>query len=167
LFLFFSGVIEMSMEFTMGTGGVPAGNYFAEFVGAEPYLENAEKYGEGVALRFRILGGENDGAEASRICSAKLTPKSALGKFAVALKGSAIAVGEQFSFDAYKGVQGSLVAEPTEGGGTRVAYFLRQPVQQATQPVQPPVPPQEATQPNAATQPQDGQQSLQQAAERF
>jgi len=155
------------MEFTMGTGGVPAGSYFAEFVGAEPYTENAEKYGEGVALRFRILGGEHDGAEASRICSARLTPKSVLGKFAVALKGSTIAAGERFSFDAHKGVQGNLLAEPTESGGTRVAYFVRQPVQQATQPVQPPVEPQDATQPNVATQSQDWQQSQQQAAERF
>ena len=39
----------MSMEFTMGAGGVPAGAYQAEFIGGEPWEENAEKYGVGVS----------------------------------------------------------------------------------------------------------------------
>lgn len=120
----------MSMQFTMSSGGVPAGTYQATFTGVEAYNENVDKYGAGVSLKFRVIGGDHDGAEASRICAAKLSPKSALAKFATALKGAAIASGETFSFDAFVGTQGNIVVEPTEGGGTRVSAFIRT----ATQP---------------------------------
>lgn len=113
------------MEFTMQTSGFPVGTYRAEFLGAEPYRENLEKYGEGVSLKWRVLEGEHTGDEVSRICSAKLTPKTALGKLAVALKGSGIQTGERYSFATYIGVRGALLVEPTDGGGSRVTAFLR------------------------------------------
>ena len=69
-----------NMTFTMSAGSVPAGNYRAAFMGAEPYRENVAQYGEGVLLKWRIIGGDLDGDEASRICSAKLSPKTALGR---------------------------------------------------------------------------------------
>lgn len=117
----------MSLSFTMGSGGVPAGTYPARFAGIEPYTENAEKFGPGVSIRFVITEGESKGMEATRIVSQKLSPKSALAKFATAIKGSPIATGESFSFDPYVGAIGMIVVEPTESGSTRVAAFFRSP----------------------------------------
>ena len=124
----------MSLEFTMGSGGIPAGSYRAEFVGAEEYSENAEKYGPGVLLRWQVTDGPEAGNETSRICSAKMTPRTALGKFAVALKGGPIAPGESFAFGDYVGVTGNVLVEGTDSGGSRVGVFLRdaQPSPQAT-----------------------------------
>lgn len=113
------------MEFVVGSGGLPAGAYNAQFVGAEPYQENVEKFGPGVSLKFRVTAGEHANEEASRICSAKLTPKSSLGKFAVALKGSAIAAGERFNFASYVGVQGTILVEATDNGGSKITTFLK------------------------------------------
>jgi hypothetical protein len=113
------------MEFTVGSGGLPAGAYSAQFVGVEPYNENQEKYGPGVSLKFRVTAGEHVNEEASRICSAKMTPKSSLGKFAVALKGSAIAAGEKFNFAQFLGTQGTILVEQTDSGGSRISTFLR------------------------------------------
>lgn len=134
------------MEFSMGSGGLPPGAYQAQFVGAEPYTENAEKYGPGVLLKFRVVAGEHANEDASRICSAKLTPKSSLGKFAVALKGSAVAAGERFNFANYAGTFGTILVEQTDSGGSRISTFLRQ--AQAPQPIQQP-PPQQVTQADA------------------
>ena len=113
------------MEFVMGSGGLAPGHYAAEFLGAEEWHENADKYGVGVALKFRVTSGAEAGAEASRIVSAKMTPKSALGKFAVAMKGAAIASGERFSFADYVGVTGAILVEPTDNGGGRITTFIK------------------------------------------
>lgn len=113
------------MEFVMGSGGCPPGNYaMAEFVGTED-LEN--QYGKAIKLRWRIVGGPMDGQEATRICSPSLSQKSALGKLACQLKGAAISIGERFRFADFVGVRGSLIVEPTQTGGGRVAAFLRAP----------------------------------------
>jgi hypothetical protein len=117
------GVSEM--EFVVTSGGLPVGAYGAEFIGAEPYNENADKFGPGVALKFRVVGGQHDGQEVSRICGAKLSQKSALAKFAVALKGAAIEAGERINFDNFKGARGSIIVQPTESGGTRIESFLK------------------------------------------
>jgi hypothetical protein len=116
---------EKAMEFTVSSGGLPPGAYSAQFVGAEPYTENEEKYGPGVSLKFKVTAGEHAGEEASRICAARLTPKSSLGKFAVALKGSAILVSETFNFASYVGTVGTILVEQTDNGGSRITTFLR------------------------------------------
>ena len=76
-------------------------------------------------MKWRVLEGEHANSEVTRICSMKLTPKTALGKFAVAIKGGAIDTGERFSFASYIGVRGSLLVEATDNGGSRVSVFLR------------------------------------------
>jgi hypothetical protein len=113
------------MEFVMKSGGIPVGNYQAEFISAEPFEDNNDKYGPGVLLRWRVIGGDHADEETSRIASAKLSPKSALGKLAVQLKGSKIESGERFQFDDFVGVKGLINVEETESGGTRVVTFLR------------------------------------------
>lgn len=115
----------MSETLTMGGGSVPAGSYAAEFAGASSWEGNPE-YGPALQLRWRILSGDLEGQEATRIASKKLSPKSSLGKFALALKGGPIAAGEAFSFADYIGVRGLLVVESTDSGGSRVSAFIRQ-----------------------------------------
>lgn len=113
------------MRFTMGTGGPPAGTHGAKFARIEEYKENVEKYGAGVRLVWTIVGGDHAGEEATAICSAKLSAKSKLGKFATALNGGPIAAGTEIDFDEYVGVTGMIVVEETEGGGTKVVTFVK------------------------------------------
>ena len=144
------------MEFVCGSGGLPVGYYQAMFAGAEPFDQNIEKFGPGISLKFKVIGGEHNGEEGSRICSAKLSPKSSLGKFAVALKGGPVATGERFNFAHYVGTTGTIIVEATDSGGTRIATFLRaappQSPHQAQAPAAPPVPPQAPPQPEPPTE---------------
>ena len=55
------------MKFEMKSSGVPVGSYKASFVGAEEFNENVEKFGAGVLLKWKVIGGQHDGAEATRI----------------------------------------------------------------------------------------------------
>ena len=113
------------MKFTMSdTTGIPVGGYSAEYVGAEEFL--SDDYGPGVRLKFKVLDGEHAAAEASRICSQKLSPKSNLHKFVKSLKGSDIAAGEQVDLQSYAGTRGMIVLEETDSGATRVGSFLKQ-----------------------------------------
>ncbi len=114
------------MELTMQSGGVPAGSYLVRFEGAEEHNERAEEYGPGVKLSFPVLGGPQDGQVVTRICSAKMTPKTVLGRFANALAGRQIPQGESVNFDAFRGIVGTLLCEPVDGGGSRATAFLRQ-----------------------------------------
>ena len=94
-----------NMQFTMTSGGLPVGSYPAKFMGVDKFEENIEKYGLGIILKFQVLAGEHEGEEASRICSAKLSPKSALTKFV--------------------GSTGSILVTETQSGATRIETFLR------------------------------------------
>jgi hypothetical protein len=110
----------------MQPGCLPVGSYYAQFESCEPFVENTDKYGPAVVLRWKILGGPCDGAVATRVCSAKMTPGSSLGKLAVSIAGRQIAVGEAFSFGQYVGCRGNLLIEGTNNG-SRVAGFYREP----------------------------------------
>ncbi len=116
----------MTTQFTVtSASGVPAGSYNASFVGLDKYEDNADKYGEGVILKFKILTGERKGEEASRICSKKFSAKSNLYKFAKALKGRDLENGESFDFAGFIGTKGMIIVEETDSGSTRVATFLK------------------------------------------
>ncbi|PAY19278.1 hypothetical protein CKO51_11725 [Rhodopirellula sp. SM50] len=57
----------MSSQFVVSAaGGVPAGSYNAKFAGLEAYTENADRFGEGVLLAFKIIGGDLDGESVRR-----------------------------------------------------------------------------------------------------
>ena len=176
----------MTDEFVMGAGSLPVGTYAVEFLGGEAFEDVEDKFGNAAKyrLKFRVLSGPLADQEASRICNRAMTPKSILAKFAVGLKGSAIAAGESFSFANYVGARGSIVSEPTEGGGSKIAMFLReQPAMPQAQPMpapvqQPPMPRQSAPVPQAQPmqpqpvqvmppQPPTPEQSTQQQVERF
>jgi len=116
------------MIFEMNSGGgIPAAAYEAEFVRAEKYEQNADRYGLGVLLVWRVLSGELAGEEATRIVSAKLSTKSNLYKFVQALKGGPVEPGEKVDLESFYSVQGMIVVDECgdEGGSTRVATFLR------------------------------------------
>lgn len=116
----------MSTQFTVSAaGGVPAGSYNATFAGLEPFTDNADRFGEGVLLAFRIVGGDQAGETASRICSKKFSAKSNLYKFAKALIGRDLETGESFDFADHVGAKGMIIVEETDGGSTRVATFLK------------------------------------------
>ena len=116
----------MSTQFVVSAaGGVPAGSYNAKFAGLEAYTENADRFGEGAMLTFKISGGDQDGETASRICSKKFSAKSNLYKFAKALVGRDLETGESFDFADHVGAKGMIIVEETEGGSTRVATFLK------------------------------------------
>lgn len=113
------------LTFVVKSGGLPPGAYPAEFLRAEPYEEHAEQYGPGVMLVWRVTSGEQAGAEVSRICSRKMSAKSTLYKFATALRGAPLEPGTTFSFTEVVGAKGTLILEPTDGGGGRVSAFIR------------------------------------------
>lgn len=113
------------MQFTMEAGGIPAGVYRASFIGVEIYNENADRFGQGVKLRFRVVDGPHANSETSRICSAKMTTGSALGKFAVALAGGQLSPGQSFDFAQHVNATGMIIVEATQAGGSRVASFQR------------------------------------------
>jgi hypothetical protein len=121
------GVYPMSNvgKFTMGSGGLPAGSYLVEFSRCEPYTENVDKYGEAVRLVWIVADGDHKGEEGYAVCSAKLTPKSKLTKFATALKAGPISAGEEFDFANHVGAKGIIVVEETENGASKVVSCVR------------------------------------------
>ena len=146
----------MSVEFVMGSSGVPVGSYRAEFVGAEDLpRKTSTSTSLAFCLRWKVTDGPEAGNETGRITSAKMNREERpLGKFSVALKGSDQSpVDENFAFGNYVGVTGNVLVEGTDNGGTRVSVFLRdaQPSPQAT-----------AQPPNGQAQP-----ATQQAVEQF
>ena len=110
---------------TMGAEMVPPGSYAAQFVGWEPFKENVDKYGPGLALKWRITEGEYADKIASRIVSQKTGPKSNLFKFVTSLKGAKPEAGEEIRLDDFCGAKGQIIVEETESGSTRVNVFLR------------------------------------------
>ena len=113
------------MRFTMNAGGIPAGHYHAEFAGAESF-ENESDYGPAVRLKWKVIDGEHADAEASRICSQKLSRKSNLYGFVRSLKGLDVEPGEEVDLQSYVGTKGLVVVEEIDSGATRVASFLKQ-----------------------------------------
>ena len=106
-------------------GAVPADTYNGEFVSIEPYVDNLDRYGEGIRLIFKVIGGDHDGDRVSRICSKTFSVKSNLYRFAKSLAGRDLRPGEQFDFQDFIGTRGMMVVEETDSGAIRVASFLR------------------------------------------
>ena len=116
----------MGMKFEMkSAAGIPAGNYEVKFSGAEPFDEHTAEYGAAVKLKWEVTAGPQAGQETSRICSAKLSPKSNLGKFVTMLNGGALEPGAQVDLDSFVGVKGLAIVEEVDSGSTRVSTFLK------------------------------------------
>jgi hypothetical protein len=119
--------VILVMKFTMSRGaGSPPGSYAAKFVRAESFEENAEKFGPAVKLVWTVKDGPEEGVENAAVCSARLSTKSNLGKFAVALNGGPIEIDEEVDFERFVGVAGLIVVEESpSGNGTRVTAFVK------------------------------------------
>ena len=116
------------MEMTWESGGVPPGAYSVEFVKLENFEseENSNDYGPAVILRFKVLSGDYEGEETTRICSKKMNPRTELGKFARAITGSQGKVGQSFRWEDFYGQAfQALVEETPSGRGTRVGSVVK------------------------------------------
>ena len=113
------------MQFEMGSGGVPAGQYEVEFVSATPWEEHADKYGPGTLFQFRVVGGDHDGVEVGRITGARLTPKSALAGILTGLRGSKIERGETVDPQDFVGRRYFAIVKETDSGSTRIESIVR------------------------------------------
>jgi hypothetical protein len=106
--------------------GLPVGTYAAEFVRGESYTnEERSDLPPAVKLVWRVLAGKYEGSEGTRICSLKYGSKAALPKFLRSVMGRDPEPGEAIDLTQFAGVNGTIVVEETDSGGTRVSAFLR------------------------------------------
>jgi hypothetical protein len=106
---------------TVGSGGVPVGNYTATFAGTEVQPANKEKgYAPGIRWKFTIDAGPCAGQTTSRITGPAPTPKNGCGKMLSGLLGRALREGEQIDPDQFIGKRYMLVVAATQGGAARV-----------------------------------------------
>jgi hypothetical protein len=113
------------MNLTVGSGGVPAGNYVGTFSGIEPQPENREKgYGAGLKWRFQIEAGPQAGQTAARITGTAPTPKNSCGKMLSGLLGRALKEGENIDLNSFVGKKFMLIVGAGQGGGTRVEVVV-------------------------------------------
>jgi hypothetical protein len=106
---------------TVGSGGVPVGNYTATFAGTEVQPANKEKsYPPGIRWKFTIDAGPCAGQTASRITGSVPSPKNNCGKVLSGLLGRPLREGEQIDPDQFLNKRYMVVVAATEGGATRV-----------------------------------------------
>jgi hypothetical protein len=118
------------MQFTVSSGScVPPGFYAAQFLGCEE-TEPHPEYGRGVRFKFRIVGGDQDGAQASVIVGLEKppTPKNRLGRVLGGLAGAPVAPGMTISVDQYVGRNFLIsVQQVGSGQGTRIETIVPSP----------------------------------------
>ena len=114
----------MSLSFQIESGGgPPAGFYKANFLNVEP-TEHAE-YGAGLKFVFEVADGEHVGTQATRITSAKPTPKNAAGKMIGGISGTSLAAGATVDLTPFVGREFLLSVEETPNGqATRIATVM-------------------------------------------
>src|SRR5262245_8997381 len=106
---------------TVGSGGVPVGNYTGRFTGVEPAPPNKEKnYGPGLKWKWTIDAGPHASQVVSRVTTPTPSPKNSCGKILAGLLGRAVTEGEQVDPDQLIGKRYMIVVATGQGGGTRV-----------------------------------------------
>jgi hypothetical protein len=91
----------ISFTFQLAGADVPAGSYYAEYIGVEDY-EGGE-YGPGVKWSWRITSGEHKDKVISRITGKKPTAGNACGRMIVSLLGKTPGLGEPVDLSACVG----------------------------------------------------------------
>jgi hypothetical protein len=118
------------MQFTVSSGScVPPGFYAASFLGCEE-TEVHPEYGRGVRFKFRITGGEQEGAQASVICGLEkaASPRNRLGRVLGGLAGAPVAPGMTISVEQYIGRNFLIsVQQVGSGQGTRIETIVPSP----------------------------------------
>jgi len=121
------------MLFTATSAGFPLspGAYSAKFTRVVPHEDDgSSSYGPAVMVNFQVLQGNFAGQEVGAICSTKFSEISNLGKFAAAISGQPIQVGQQFDFTAFAGTQGQIIVGPNSKGTVTITSFARDTPQQ-------------------------------------
>lgn len=115
----------MSLVFTVGSGGVPVGNYTATFVGTEPQAaDTAKGYSAGLRWKFKIDAGPQTGQTASRITGLSPTADNPCGKMITGLLGRGLKEGEQLDLSSYVGKRYMIVVAAGPKGGIRVEAIV-------------------------------------------
>lgn len=112
------------MQLTIEKPGVPAGVYTAKYQGGE---ELTTSFGDAYKLKFKVVGGEFDGKETSRLVNLGATsPKSNIVKFFAALAGVEPKEGVHINDADFVGARYEIVVEAhgTEGF-TKIGQIVR------------------------------------------
>jgi hypothetical protein len=116
----------MQFQVTAGGSQVPVGMYRGTFVGIEETQPHAE-FGRGVRFKFKIAGGDQDGAEASVICGIEKppSPKNRLGRILGGIIGSAVEPGQVIRPEEFVGRTYLFQVEAAPSGtGTRISTIM-------------------------------------------
>jgi hypothetical protein len=111
----------MEFEFSKGGDSVPVGTYKAKLDRVEEREKN--EHGNSVRFVWKVVGGEQDDREATRIVGIDRPPtaKSALGRVLSGLAGGSFEVGQKIRVEDYVGRFFLLQVQDAPGGnGTRV-----------------------------------------------
>lgn len=116
----------MQFQVTAGGSSVPVGMYRGTFSGVEVQPPHPE-LGKGVRFKFKVVGGDHDGEEATVICGIDkpASPKNRLGRVLGGLAGSPVQPGQTITVDSFVGKTYLLQVEQAPNGtGTRVGTIM-------------------------------------------
>lgn len=102
--------------------GLPLGSYTAEFNEIEQ--TNHPEYGDGLAWKFTVRGGQFNGQQASRITGTTPTSKNACGRLLKGIAGRLPDVGQETDLSKFYGKRYQIIVEETDSGSTRVSAVL-------------------------------------------
>jgi hypothetical protein len=106
----------------MGTGGVPVGNYKAQFVGVS---ETTGDWGDSWKWEFKVTEGKETGNVVSRFTNRKPSPKNAAGRMLRGVLGRLPAPAETVDIQSCTGLEYLVTMEPTDSGSTRIGAVIR------------------------------------------
>jgi hypothetical protein len=116
----------IKFQVTAGGSSVPAGMYKGTFLGVEETPPHAD-YGRGCRFKFKVVGGEHDGEEASVICGIEkpASPKNRLGRVLGGITGKPVEPGQTISVEQYVGRSYLFQVEAAPSGtGTRISTIM-------------------------------------------
>ncbi|NLX95982.1 MAG: hypothetical protein GXY83_07385 [Rhodopirellula sp.] len=113
----------MSLQFEVNAGGgPPAGFYRAKFVDVEPTTH--DEFGDGLKFVWEVVAGDHKGEQATRITSAKPTPKNAAGRMLSGLTGKTLAPKAKIDLAPCVGRIYLVQVSETSSGSTRVETVM-------------------------------------------
>lgn len=96
---------------------VPVGKHKAKFLGVKPH---ESQYGKALRFGWQVIGGEHNGAVATRICNTKATTKNATGRILAGLAGREPSANLEVDPDGLVGREYWIEVAEVQSGGTRV-----------------------------------------------
>lgn len=118
-----ASAVDETLVVTGGADAIPAGAYEATFVAYEGLMMTSQ-FSEGPQekrrLIFQISRGPYAGKRCDLLCNATFSAKSTLFKWAVALLGRQLNIGESFNFSQLIGKRFSLILQTNERGYSKI-----------------------------------------------